>query len=191
MSKLRKVIAGAPDKPLIIAGIEIQCYVLEDETRVLSQAGFVRALGGSKPAGRAGRNGADNLPVFLQAKGLKPFINKDLTVPTIPIPFQPATGGGVAIGYRAETLPQVCEVYLKARDAGALLASQRHIAERAEILIRGLATVGIIALVDEVTGYQKIRARKALATILEKYIALELQPWTRTFPPGFYGELCT
>jgi len=56
-------------------------------------------------------------------------------------------------GYRAELLPKVCTVYLEARDAGELLPSQQHIAERSEILIRGLATVGIIALVDETTGY--------------------------------------
>ena len=32
-----KVIAGAPDKPLKIGDIEIDCYVLEGEKRVLSQ----------------------------------------------------------------------------------------------------------------------------------------------------------
>jgi len=31
---------------------------------------------------------------------------------------------------------------------------QKHIAAQAEIIMRGLATVGIIALVDEATGYQ-------------------------------------
>ena len=46
--------------------------------------------------------------------------------------------------------------------------------------------MGIIALVDEVTGYQEIRAKRALATILEKFIAKELQPWTKTFPYEFY-----
>ena len=36
MNKALKVIAGAPDRPLIIGDIEIPCYVLEGETRVLS-----------------------------------------------------------------------------------------------------------------------------------------------------------
>ena len=93
------------------------------------------------------------------------------------------------MGYNALLLPQVCEVYLRARDAGVLLASQQHIAERAEILIRGLAAVGIIALVDEATGYQRLREERALAVILEKFIAKELQPWTRTFPYEFYQQL--
>ena len=42
-----KVIAGAPDKPLVIGGTEIPCYVLEDETRVLSQRGIFLGLGAS------------------------------------------------------------------------------------------------------------------------------------------------
>ena len=29
-----EVIAGAPDRPLVIGDIEIPCYVVEDETRV-------------------------------------------------------------------------------------------------------------------------------------------------------------
>ena len=37
--KTLEVIAGAPDRPLVIGRIEIPCYVLEDETRVLSRAG--------------------------------------------------------------------------------------------------------------------------------------------------------
>ena len=49
--------------------------------------------------------------------------------------------------------------------------------------------IGIIGLVDEATGYQEIRARKALATILEKFIAEELQPWTMTFPYEFYDQI--
>ena len=77
-------------------------------------------------------------------------------------------------------------LFLDARRAGSLDPQQAALADRCEILIQGLATVGIIALVDEATGYQEIRAKRALATILEKFIADELQPWTKTFPFEFY-----
>ena len=56
--------------------------------------------------------------------------------------------------------------------------------------MRGFARVGLIALIDEATGYQEIRAKRDLATILEKFIAKELQPWTRTFPYEFYEQIC-
>ena len=186
--KTLKVIAGTPDRPLRIGDIEIPCYVLDDETRVLSQGGYARSIGRT---GGPKKSPDDlfKLPAFLQSKNLKPFISKDLIASSSPIQFQPLTGGSVALGYRAETLPQVCEVYLKARDARVLLPSQRHIAERADILIRGLANVGIIALVDEATGYQDVRTKRALAVILEKFIAEELRPWTKTFPYAFYKEI--
>ena len=48
--------------------------------------------------------------------------------------------------------------------------------------MRGLATVGIIALVDETTGCQRIRTERALAAILEKFIAKELPTVDTHFP---------
>ena len=184
-----RVIAGTPDRPLLIGEIEIPCYVLEDETRVLSQRGFLSAIGRSESRSGHSRASGDKLPGFLAASNLKPFIDGDLAAATNPVEFQLPHGGPVAHGYPAIVLPQVCEVYLKAREAGALLRSQRHVATRAAILIRGLATVGIIALVDEATGYQRVRAERALATILERFIAEELQPWSKTFDYEFYEEI--
>ena len=184
-----KVIAGAPDRPLVIGDIEIDCYVLEDETRVLSRGGFQSALGRHRTSRRHQSSDVVNLPAFLAAGNLKPFVSSNLVTASTPIAFQAPSRGPIAYGYRAELLPQVCEVYLRARDAGELLPAQRHIADRAEILIRGLATIGVIALVDEATGYQRIREERALATILEKFIAKELQPWTQTFPFEFYTEI--
>ena len=132
----------------------------------------------------------DRCPPFLAARNLKPFVSNELVTASTPLTFQAPSRGPIAHGHRAEILPQVCEVYLKARDAGVLLPAQRHIAERAEILIRGLATIGIIALVDEATGYQRIREERALATILERWITKEYERWTRTFPIEFYTEIC-
>ena len=185
-----EVVAGEPDRPLVIGEVEIPCYVLEDETRVLSQGGFLVALGRSRTpkAGTGGLSNVDELPFFLRSANLRPFISKELTMSTNPILFRLGSGQ-TAVGYDALLLPRVCDVYLRARDTKVLLSSQRHIARRCELLIRGLATVGIIALVDEATGYQDIRARRSLATILEKFIAKELQPWTRTFPYEFYQQI--
>jgi len=79
-----KVIAGTPDRPLIIGNIEIQCYVLEDETRVLSQGGFLTAIGRSRTpkAGTGGMSNVDELPFFLRAKQLRSFISNELRTST-------------------------------------------------------------------------------------------------------------
>lgn len=178
-----KVIAGAPDRPLVISGVEIPCYVLEDESRVLSQRGITTGIGLNPDAGF-------RMPHFLSSKHIKPFVSNEL-MPALkhPILFKNPSGGGVAHGYPATLLVDICKVILSARDARNLTENQKHIAQRADILIRGLATVGIVALVDEATGYQEIREQRALATILEKFIAADLQPWTKTFPIEFYREI--
>ena len=191
MTEPLKVIAGTQDDPLVIGDVEIECYVLEDETRVLSRGGFQAALGRHRTSRKHQPDDVVSLPAFLAASNLKPFISKDLVTASTPITFRAPSRGPIAHGYNAILLPQVCEVYLKAKDAGALVPSQEHIAVQAEILIRALATVGVIALVDEATGYQEIRARKALATILEAFIAKELQPWTKTFPFELYALIAS
>ena len=55
--------------------------------------------------------------------------------------------------------------------------------------MRGLAHIGIIALVDEATGYQEVRDRRALEKILEAWISKELLPWTKRFPDAYYQEM--
>lgn len=186
---IREAIFGSPDSPLMIGDVTIQCYVLDDETRVLSQASFLEALGRHrKAAGAKLQDGDEQIPPILQGQAIKPFISQELLEKSRPIQFLPPTGGR-ASGYRAEILPMVCEVYLRARDAGVLLPHQKHVAKQAEILMRALAHVGIIALVDEVTGYQQVRARHALEKILETFIAEELRKWAKTFPDEFYREM--
>ena len=178
-------ICGSPDQPLVIGDVELTCYVLDDGTRVLTQSSFLHAIGRHR---RANTRAGSGVPPILQGQAIAPFIPDGVMAKAEPITFRPPSGGK-ASGYNAELLPDVCEIYLEAREAGALPWQQRHVAQQAEIIIRGLARVGIIALVDEATGYQEIRQRDALAQILEEFVAKELQPWVKTFPPEFYEEM--
>jgi P63C domain len=97
--------------------------------------------------------------------------------------------GNWALAIPPRSLADICDVVLNARKASALQKQQEHIADRCELLVRGFARVGIIALVDEATGYQRDRTKDALARILEAFIAKELQPWVRTFPVEYYQEM--
>lgn len=175
---------------LPIAGVRIPCAVLSNGQRVLTQEGFLEALGRSKKAGGHQIGQVDNLPPFLAAKNLQPYITADLVRSTTPVPYMPLRSGGkYAVGYTAEALPAVCRAFLQARRDGALHSSQVHIADQAEVLLGGLATVGIIALVDEATGFEKVRRRNALNKVLEQYIAKELMSWTKRFPDEFYEQM--
>ncbi len=190
---------GSPDRPLRIGATEIPCYVLENEMRVIAERGVVHAFGGKRGGAhwRRLKNNPDGayLPVYLSANNLKPFISDELALAlNNPIKFK-TPSGKIAFGLEATLLPQICDVYLKARDAGTgtvegkLHPSQVNIAKEADMLIRGLAQVGIIALIDEATGYQDDRTKYALQEIIERFIAKELQPWIRTFELDFYKEI--
>jgi len=105
----------------------IPCAVLEDGTRVLTQWGFLRAIGRSgRPAAGRGSD-VEKMAPFLDLKTLKPFVSSELASSTKPVLFR-LPNGIKAFGYRAELLPQVCEVYLQARDERALLNTQEKFA---------------------------------------------------------------
>ena len=179
---------------LRIGDLVLPCAVLEDGTRLISQGGISTAFGpvtGGWQLRLKRREEQDGgLPPFLVAASLKPFISNELrTLVTEPRKYKDPRGGPIRIGFDASLLPKVCEVWLKARDSEALTTIQKPVAERAELLMRGLAHTGIIALVDEATGYQRDRAKDALAKILEAFIAKDLQPWIQTFPMEYYQEL--
>ncbi|WP_454843423.1 P63C domain-containing protein [Pseudomonas gorinensis] len=176
---------------LHLGDLVLPCAVLPDGSRVLSQRGVGRALGktyGGMDFKSADEEPGGKLPFFLAAKTLSPFISGELlAVVTEPIIYH--QNGAVAHGISATALPQICEVWLKAREAGALTKPQLPIAARAEIIIRGLAHVGITALVDEATGYQEVRDKQALQAILDQYLRKELAAWAKRFPDEFYNQM--
>lgn len=124
--------------------IVIPCAVLSDGTRVISQRGFARGLGAGKPMSMS-RRGAGELPAFLNAANLQPYISSELSSPANFIAYKQKKGGN-AIGINAIVVPQICDVWLKARDAKVLRHNQAHLAVKAELIMRGLAHVGMVAL---------------------------------------------
>jgi hypothetical protein len=180
---------------LHLGDLELMCVVLPDETRVISQATFLKALGRSRSfrGGTGVTSTAGKIPFFLQKEAFKPYLTEMEDMPAKPI-FYRTKSGKRAVGYNALLLPRVAELYLKLRDdlmasRGVVPAQYQLYIKASDILIRGLADVGIIALVDEATGFQNQRAKDALAKILEQFIAKELRPYIKTFPDEFYENM--
>jgi len=171
-----------------INGIEIRCYNLSTGERVLSREGLLRAIGRKGNPKFKEESDLFQVPVFLRANNLKPFISNDLVASSQHIKFK-LKGGQEAYGYLANILPEVCYVFIDADKEGKLKPTQKNYVEQAEKLIRGFATLGIIALVDEATGYQYDREAKELQKILKAYISNELLPWQKRFPDMFYKEI--
>lgn len=182
-----EVLCGSPDKPMRLGSIELDAYVLDDERRVIIQRGVLSALGMSQ--GTAGRGDGDRLSKFLATKSLQSYVTDELSdAITKPVIFR--ANGTNAYGYEATILADICDIVLQARKDGALHRQQEHIADQCEMLLRSFAKVGIIALVDEATGYQYIRQQDALERLLEEFISEELRQWVKTFPGSYFKELC-
>jgi hypothetical protein len=179
---------GDPDHPLLIGNIEIPCFVLNDKRRVITQRGFQAGLGMNLSGG------ARRLLTFLGGLASKGINCKDLESRVRePIKFIATSNAGpgfIAHGYEATALADMCDVILDARKSGRLLHHQKHYADQCEILLRSFARVGIIALVDEATGYQYDRPRRELEEQLKKYLAESLRRWVRTFPADYFKHLC-
>ena len=170
---------------LQIGETEITCFVLEDGTRVISGRGMMKAIGM--------RGRGQGMVRIATNKALKPYLNKELGVAMqSPIYFL-GTSSRVAnptAGYEATILLKICEEVLSAHDDGALrLEHDLRYAKACGVLIRAFAKVGIIALVDEATGYEEIRDRLALQKILDEFLLEEKAKWAKRFPDDFYKEM--
>lgn len=194
----RKMLAALPASShrgeLEIGDLVIPCYVLTDGRRIISEAGISAIFGSSggktyrlRDSTASGEHGP--MPIFVASKALQPFIHA-VFEPMDLEPVEFTDGDKKQTGYEAKILPKVCEVWLRAHEEGELQTSQFGKVKKAELLMRGLAHVGIIALVDEATGYQLERPRKELEEQLKKYLSDSLRRWVRTFPADYFKHLC-
>lgn len=162
---------------LEIGDVELECHVLSDGQRVLTQREVVRVISGGRDS--------SNLVAYLRRNALyeEGFLEGRVLEFMVPGRPQPANG------YDAEILIEICDLYLAARDRGLLKPGQGKLAKMAEIIVRACAKTGITALVDEVTGYQEIREKRALQLKLQAFIADDMQEWAKMFPDEFWFEL--
>jgi hypothetical protein len=179
---------GSPDRPLIIAGIEIPCYVLEDKRRVIVQVGLFKALGitkGGSDAKYKEFGGSARIVRFLDQNGIKPTSDKDFeAVLKSPIIF--TVNNTTHHGYEATILQEIVRAISKAYLKGLLSKRSEEIGRNAEILDDAFGKVGIIALIDEATGYQEVREKDALKQFLEKFLLDEKGKWIKTFQDEFF-----
>lgn len=195
-----KLPVAAYSGTLKIGDIEIACHVLDNGLQVLSERAVTKALGGKRGGshwkrlkaqeGQESDEPSITLPV-LSATNIAPYVDAELAEGLQnKIYFRTQEGMSDGHGIEARLLPMILNTLLKVRDAKAEHPSQRDIIVQADLLMRGFALVGITALIDEATGYKRDKEKEALAKILEAFVAKEMQPWVRTFPPEFFENMC-
>jgi hypothetical protein len=159
---------------------ELPCYVLSDGRRVISRTGATTML--------TGGSGGGNLEHYLATQAVKPYVPDDL--PDRMIEFVlPEVSNKTVRGLLADDFLTICKAYVKARDLQMPMTDkQLEIAAKASMLLMACAKVGLIALIDEATGYQYVREQDALQVKLRLYLEEEVRQWERTFPDELWME---
>lgn len=169
-------------------GIMIECYVMDNKERVLSLRGAARGIG-------IKGNGSQALTRNLNSMWIAPYLSEGLkdwlnSANRNELPIYYTTKGVKFQPFEASLFVDLCKAYVDALHDGVLKTEvQKRTAERMYIIMSAFAKVGLVAVIDEVTGYQDERDRNELQLILEKYVSQELLPWAKRFPDEFYKQM--
>lgn len=175
---------------LNIVGLEVPCYVLNDEQKIIGRTSATELLTGIKGGGA--------LEKYIGVKALEPFINRDLVLERL-VPFRLLEVEGLeraVKGLPANLMIEVCQGFVAALQSTfdpnskfpKLTDRQIQMAMKASAFLSACAKVGLEALIDEATGYQYVRAEDALQVKLRAFIADELRAWEKTFPDELWAE---
>lgn len=168
-------------------GIDVDCYVLNDErkTAVISQRGMGLAIGLKGGSGRA-------FPDFAQGKTIAAVLGADLLEKIDnPLIFKATPLGANTPeqdlhGYDVTLLIDVCHAIVAAASAGRLLSSQVHVARQAQIIIGASAKSGIQGLVYKLAGYDA--TREEVVAAFKAFVQEEARKYEQEFPNELYME---
>jgi len=168
--------------------IRVECYVMDNGERVLSLRGAARSMGLSGA-------GSNALARNLNTQWIAPYLSEPLRewlerANRNQLPQYVNSRGTNFLPFEASLFVDLCSAYVNALHDGILQTEKQRItAERLYSVMTAFAKTGLIAVIDEVTGYQEERDRDELQKILDAYISEELLPWAKRFPDEFYKQM--
>ncbi|MEB0263168.1 P63C domain-containing protein [Mucilaginibacter sp. 10I4] len=180
---------------LPLNGITLSAAVV-DGKRLLSERSLANAFGIKGGGAYWSRKKIDSsavLPEYLSANYLKNFITNELREKLKGAVEYISVSGVKSKGIEATILSDICDVYISAKKAydkqKIEVETLSVVSENAYGMLKGFAKVGIIALVDEVTGYEKIREKTELQKFLEKFLLEEKSKLISTYPDEFFEAI--
>jgi ABC-type iron transport system FetAB ATPase subunit len=170
-----------------IGNSTLECHVLDNRERVFTSKDFLHAFGlrfEPKEERRMAR-------IFLEKIRFVSILNDKVIYNNLNNPIKFKKGNLTANGYSADLLPEVCNAILALSENKMLPVNMelKEVAKQSRKLLKSLASVGLIALIDEATGYQEYRDKHALQDILDKYLDKKYSVWAKRFPDDFYKEM--
>lgn len=167
---------------LRIGDAELDVYVIEDGRRLFHKRVMGRALGLKSQGGNA-------FMKTISSKGVRSAIGPELIEKIEkPVIFR-AFNGDLAHGYEASTLIEICDAIIQAKNNNTLTPSQQFLAIQAEIIFRAAAKLGIVALIDEATGYTDNKRKDEYRELFQAFIRAEFRQWEAEFPDKFFDMI--
>lgn len=158
---------------LRLGDVRVECHVLENGTRLITQRGVLRAMSVAETTH------------FERFRDRIPNRPDDLEVSPTPFSFR-----GTSLGITAEQFVQIVTLYAQALVAGVLRSTQVPIGQRCAAMLFALAGVGIAALIDEATGYRTRTPPNALEQKMRLFLldapSIERE---RRFPSEYWQAL--
>lgn len=174
---------------LHLMNLEIPCYVLSDNQRVVGRTSATEVLTNIKGGGAFEK--------YISTTNLQRFIDVPSIVDRLVSFRLPEVEGLLrnVKGIPTDVWIEVCQGMVVALEADSrpesgiqLTQRQKEMAIRASMFLSAIAKVGLDALVDEATGAQYERARDALEVKLRAYLETEMRKWEKTFPDELWRE---
>lgn len=165
-------------------GIEVDCYVLDDEqkTAVISQRGMGAALGLGE--------GGSRLTRFIDRKRFESYVGPELAETlSKPLIFQWSVVGPNQPpkdihGYDVTILIDICKAIIKAAADGVALTPK--VVQQANIIVNASAKAGIKGLVYALAGYDATRAE--IIAAFKDFVRQEAREYEKEFPALLYEE---
>lgn len=163
-------------------GFDVECYVLEDKTAVISQRGMHASLGFSEGGGRLMR--------FATSAKMSPYVAPEIRQKLEnPIIFQGvAPGPNIPLptvhGYDVTLLIDLCNAIIQAEEDGVLQARYSNISKQARVIVNASAKLGIKMLVYAVVGYKP--EDDAVIQAWKAFVSEEAKKYEQEFPNELY-----
>lgn len=150
--------------------------VIGDGIRILTEIGLRATFSNRRPK------------ALMQKVYDEGFISKqDWKVVCERIPY--IENGKKKYGYKTKILGVMVKCILNYNKKKTLTKAQQRHVSKIHMIRDALVDVAIDALVDECTGYQKIRPDDDLQKLFEKYLREHARKWAKTFPDEFWIKL--
>lgn len=184
---MQTVLYGSPSKKLKINSMELECYILDDNSRVISKKSLQKALGYDGKS-------ADWLVGFLNGIGRFAYFPEELLFAIDnPIAFENYKDD-ISIVDKGYTLPIVdviCHFIINAKEDGYLNLGQLKIAKAAEKISNAGNTIALEHQIDEATGYTffKENAKERFKDFFLNTDPNPVYEWAKTFSDHFFQGL--